>query len=59
MSALGTKQLTFLIYGLVFWLPVAIALYIVFLPFGNFENIGKANLLEKYLKASGSIRSVS
>lgn len=45
MSVFIKKQFTFVIYGLVFWLPVAIALYIIFLLFGNFENIGKAILL--------------
>jgi uncharacterized membrane protein len=45
MSAFLKKQFTFLIYGLVFWLPVAIALYILFLILNNVENIGKTILL--------------
>ncbi len=35
------KMSTFLIYGLVFWLPVALAAYIGILLFGSVENIGR------------------
>ncbi len=38
-------QITFLLFGFVFWLPVAIFVYILFLLFGNIENIGKIILL--------------
>jgi len=41
MSELIKKQFTFIIYGLVFWLPVALVLYIAVLLFGNVENIGR------------------
>jgi uncharacterized membrane protein len=39
------SQITFLLFGLVFWLPVGILLYILFILFSNIENIGKAILL--------------
>jgi uncharacterized membrane protein len=39
------KQLTFIIYGFVFWLPVILLLYILFLVFSNAENIGRIILL--------------
>ena len=45
MKRVFKSQITFLIYGLVFWLPVAIVLYVLFLLFSNAENIGKAILL--------------
>jgi uncharacterized membrane protein len=38
------NQITFLLFGLVFWLPVAIVLYILFLLFSNVENIGQVIL---------------
>jgi uncharacterized membrane protein len=38
------KMSTFLIYGLVFWLPVALAAYIGVLLFGSIENIGRTIL---------------
>jgi len=38
------KLSTFLIYGLVFWLPVVLAVYIGFLLFGGVENIGRTIL---------------
>ena len=41
MSGLFKKQLTFIIYGLVFWLPVTLVVYIAVLLFSNAENIGK------------------
>jgi uncharacterized membrane protein len=44
MSKFFKSQLTFLLYGLVFWLPVAILLYILFLVFNNAEGIGKSIL---------------
>ena len=44
MSKFFKNQLTFLLYGLVFWLPVAILLYILFLVFDNAESIGKSIL---------------
>ncbi len=39
------NQITFLLFGLVFWLPVGIVLYILFLLFSNVENIGRMILL--------------
>jgi uncharacterized membrane protein len=41
MSGLFKKQSTFIIYGLVFWLPVILVVYIAVLLFSNAENIGK------------------
>jgi uncharacterized membrane protein len=38
------KLSTFLIYGLVFWLPVTLAVYIGFIIFGGVENIGRTIL---------------
>lgn len=35
------KQFTFIIYGLVFWLPVALVAYIAVLLFSNAENVGR------------------
>ena len=35
------KQSTFIIYGLVFWLPVVLVIYVAVLLFNNAENIGK------------------
>ena len=55
MTGLFKKQFTFIIYGLVFWLPVALLLYIALLLFGNAEKIGKmilgVGLPDKYLYA--------
>jgi len=39
------SQITFLLFGLVFWLPVGILLFILFVLFSNIENIGKTILL--------------
>lgn len=39
------SQITFLLFGFVFWLPVLILLYILFLLFSNAESTGKAILL--------------
>ena len=41
MTGLFKKQFTFIIYGLVFWLPVILVVYIAVLLFSNAENIGK------------------
>jgi uncharacterized membrane protein len=41
MKGLLKQSFTFLLYGLVFWLPVALVAYIVFLLFSNAEKIGK------------------
>lgn len=38
------KLLTFLLYGVVFWLPVALVVYIASLLFGSAEKIGRAIL---------------
>jgi len=38
------NQFTFILYGFVFWLPVVIVLYILFLLLGNAESFGKAVL---------------
>jgi len=35
------NQLTFLLFGFVFWLPVALLAYIIFFLFSNVEDIGK------------------
>jgi uncharacterized membrane protein len=47
------SQLTFLIYGFVFWLPVTLVIYIGFLLFSNAETIGRMLLQlivpDKYL----------
>ena len=46
-------QITFMIYGFVFWLPVGLAIYIAVLLFSNAEKIGRTILEfavpEKYL----------
>ena len=44
MNRFFKNQFTFLLFGLVFWLPVAILLYILFLLFSNVENVGKTIL---------------
>jgi uncharacterized membrane protein len=44
MKEIIKKQGTFIIYGLVFWLPVALVAYIGVLLFSNVENIGKTVL---------------
>jgi len=44
MRELFKRQVTFILYGFVFWLPVVILLYIVFLLFSNAESTGKAIL---------------
>lgn len=44
MMNLIKKQATFLIYGLVFWLPVALVVYIGVLLFSNAETIGRTIL---------------
>jgi uncharacterized membrane protein len=54
MIKLFKRQLTFLIYGFVFWLPVILVIYIAILLFGNAEKIGRLILLgveipERYL----------
>jgi len=41
MMGLFKKQFTFIIYGLVFWLPVTLVIYIAVLLFSNAEKIGK------------------
>jgi uncharacterized membrane protein len=45
MKDLLKRQFTFLIYGCVFWLPVLLVLYILFLLVSNGENIGRVILL--------------
>jgi uncharacterized membrane protein len=44
MMKIIRKLFTFLLYGLVFWLPVALAAYIVYLLYSNAEKIGKTLL---------------
>jgi uncharacterized membrane protein len=44
MSGLFKKQSTFIIYGLVFWLPVTLVIYIAVLLFSNAEHIGRTVL---------------
>lgn len=38
------SQSTFILYGVVFWVPVALALYVIVLLFGNAESIGRGIL---------------
>jgi uncharacterized membrane protein len=53
MIGLIKKQFTFLLYGLVFWLPLVLVIYISVLLFSNAENIGRMILgtaiADKYL----------
>jgi len=55
MIGLLKKSFTFIIYGLVFWLPVVLVVYIAILLFSNAEKIGKMILgvavPDKYLYA--------
>jgi uncharacterized membrane protein len=39
------KQLTFLLFGFVFWLPIAVLIYIIVFLFNNVEDIGRKFLL--------------
>ena len=41
MQKILKTQMTFLIYGLVFWLPVTLVIYITVLLFSNAEKIGR------------------
>jgi uncharacterized membrane protein len=41
MTGLIKKLFTFILYGLVFWLPVVLVIYIAILLFSNAENIGR------------------
>jgi uncharacterized membrane protein len=41
MTGLLKKQFTFILYGIVFWLPVTLVIYIGALFFSNAENIGR------------------
>jgi uncharacterized membrane protein len=41
MKKFVKSQLTFLLFGLVFWLPVVIIVYILFLVLSNIENFGE------------------
>ena len=47
------NQITFLLFGFVFWLPVGVLIFIIALLFGNLEEIGRKILLlflpEKFL----------
>jgi uncharacterized membrane protein len=59
MIGLLKKQFTFIIYGLVFWLPVTLVVYIAIFLFSNAEEIGKKILgvaiADKYLYAGFGI----
>jgi uncharacterized membrane protein len=59
MIGIFKKQLTFIIYGLVFWLPVILVVYIAILLFSNADKIGKIMLgvavPDKYLYAGFGI----
>jgi uncharacterized membrane protein len=44
MTRFFKSQITFLLFGFVFWLPLVILLYILFLLFSNAEGIGKTIL---------------
>jgi uncharacterized membrane protein len=39
------KQITFLLFGFVFWLPVAVLIFIIAFLFNNLEEIGRKILL--------------
>ena len=39
------NQLTFLLYGFVFWLPIAVLIYLIVFLFSNVEDIGRKFLL--------------
>ncbi|MBI4180388.1 MAG: hypothetical protein HY528_00470 [Chloroflexi bacterium] len=41
MSGFFKKQLTFIFYGFVFWLPVTLVIYIAVLLFSNAERVGR------------------
>jgi uncharacterized membrane protein len=45
MRKFATSQLTILLYGLVFWLPVAIIVYILFILLSDIERLGRSILL--------------
>jgi uncharacterized membrane protein len=53
MKGLFKKQFTFILYGIVFWLPVILVVYIAVLLFTNAEKIGRMILgvavADKYL----------
>jgi uncharacterized membrane protein len=53
MKELFKKQVTFIIYGFVFWLPVTLLIYIAVLLFSNTEKIGRlilgVGIPDKYL----------
>ena len=44
MRGLFKSQITFILYGFIFWLPVGLAIYIAVLLFSNAEDIGKVIL---------------
>ena len=44
MKNIFKSQMTFLLYGFVFWLPVALVIYIAVLLFSNLDNIGRTIL---------------
>ena len=46
MKGIFKKQITFILYGFVFWLPVVLLLYILFLVLSNSENLGRIFLLK-------------
>jgi uncharacterized membrane protein len=41
MGRFFKSQITFMLYGFVFWLPVTLAIYVAVLLFGNAEKIGR------------------
>ena len=41
MRGFFKSQITFLLYGFIFWLPLGLAIYIAVLLFSNAENIGR------------------
>jgi uncharacterized membrane protein len=45
MRKFAKDQMTFILFGLIFWLPVAIIVYILFILFSNIESAGKSILL--------------
>ena len=59
MKSIYKSQVTFLLYGFVFWLPVALVIYIAVLLFSNLDDIGRTILKtvvpDKYLFAGFGI----
>ena len=50
MSKFFKNQFTFLLFGFVFWLPIAVLIVILVFLFSNFEDIGR-NILQIFIPA--------